>query len=965
MRKFNLIWIMILCLLVIPIVWSDTPDYYLIAEANNITGWNDNDNEVLPLGNNKWMIYSNFTIDNEDTQRGKIMESLFFDGFINSKITNLTHLYTSDANDNGKRGIKARIYTGDVPQSDTASYTGTFNDTTNNSGCYIWSRIDLTTAGNSDLTGRLEVPTGNTIHTLSVYNGDDDTSDELGTGGDTFTNPSTLQLEWGGSYSAGYYNSDLSAILLCRGNISWVEYYWLGDYSTYSNIDYYNDYNIPLLVGGSSFLISALDNYTQYGYEQTDITNFTATITNGTHTYNETANISEFVVFTDIEGLWNITITHDDYNSVTYENYNISTDLTAYMTQTHEHTDEQCYECIQADTYVKEDNPDAFYNTSTILYAMGDDANIRRIFIGLNASNLKNLSGVSDGNFYWYKHSDGGQNEYFTLLQGNSCDDLDANGYNWNNQPSCNYSTSWEGQDETGGWKDYDISDLDGTPTSVILRYGESSEGGTSETEEFRSKEYAGTTYDPYLNLTYVSNFTIESFDDVTGDEITTTPINITISNGAWSRNDVLDGESSISYPFDEGIYNISITAEGATQTHTNYDLSSESNYLVENMIFYVNITNCTSGDIALNFTIKDEENDDLLTSELEADFTLTTDFSSQDFNFDLSGNSSYQFCLNPSGLDVTLDGFVNYVPEDNENYSYARSYYFNDATINGDTQQDITLYALEDSYATEITFNVQEDGNNLDDATIYAERYDIGTGNYLLVAMGETDASGQTTMYLRYGDAYYKFLVYSNGELRKTDGPSLLSTTSKTFYLFSSIVEDDYLETWIDLQEILYSFSYNNATNVSSLSYSSPAGTPLTQGCLRVTKIDFGGEDEVCYSCESSASATITCLLTDLDADYRNEFIAYVDDTYYIMASNYLSLTEKLSDKIGLDGVFISIFIIGLLAFVGLFNPASAIIFALLGVILVSMFGLIDLGLTAVVAIIFVGVVLAFKLKT
>jgi len=82
-------------------------------------------------------------------------------------------------------------------------------------------------------------------------------------------------------------------------------------------------------------------------------------------------------------------------------------------------------------------------------------------------------------------------------------------------------------------------------------------------------------------------------------------------------------------------------------------------------------------------------------------------------------------------------------------------------------------------------------------------------------------------------------------------------------------------------------------------------------------------------------------------------------------MASNYLSLTEKLSDKIGLDGVFISIFIIGLLAFVGLFNPASAIIFALLGVILVSMFGLIDLGLTAVVAIIFVGVVLAFKLKT
>lgn len=398
----------------------------------------------------------------------------------------------------------------------------------------------------------------------------------------------------------------------------------------------------------------------------------------------------------------------------------------------------------------------------------------------------------------------------------------------------------------------------------------------------------------------------------------------------------------------------------------TAYDNNSESNTSNSRNIDIIQFINCSEDNIALNFTIQDEETDNLLISELDADFTLSNDDVTEGYNFELSGNNTYQFCLSPTGVDVTLSGFVNYIPEDNENYSYARSYYFNDASINGNNQQDITLYALEDTYATEITFTVQEDGNNLEGATIYAERYDIGTGNYLLVAMGKTSASGQTTMYLRYGDAYYKFLIYDeDGNLRKTEGVSLLSTTSKTFYLFSSVVEDDYLETWIDLQKIIYSFSYNNVTNVSSLSYSSPAGTPLTQGCLRVTEIDFGGEDEVCYSCESSASATINCLLTDLDADYRNEFIAYVNNTYYIMDSSYLSLTESLSDKIGLDGVFIAIFIIGLLAFVGLFNPASAIIFAILGVILVSMFGLIDLGLTAIVAIIFVGVVLAFKLKT
>jgi len=717
--------------------------------------------------------------------------------------------------------------------------------------------------------------------------------------------------------------------------------------------------------------ITAMDNYTQYGYEQTNITNFTATITNGTHTYNETANISEFVIFENVTGLWNITITHDDYNSVTYDNHNVSTNLTGYLTQTHEHSfidTNNALGYIVEDTYINKDSPTSNYVSTTSLYLERADQlwDVKIAYFAVNLTNL-NASEYSNIilNLNLYSIADGGGTAGATYFENF----IDMAIPTWNNQNTLEWGDSVGLNDFNAGatgWKEINLTPAIENPIDDFSVELEPTQYSGDYIQSYRSINYATPSSRPYITANYTSNFTIGVFDSVTGDEITTTPITITISNGAWSRNDVIDGESSISYPFDEGIYNISITVEEATQNQINYDLSTESNYLVENMIFYTNITNCTSGDIALNFTIKDEENEDLLISELEADFTLTTDFSSQNFNFDLDGNNSYQFCLNPSGLDVTLDGFVNYIPEDNENYSYARRYYFNDATINGNNQQDITLYALEDTYATEITFTVQEDGNNLDGAIIYAERYDIGTGNYLLVAMGQTDASGQTIMYLRYGDAYYKFLIYDeDGNLRKTDGPSLLSTTSKTFYLFSSVVEDDYLETWIDLQKIIYSFSYNNVTNVSSLSYSSPAGTPLTQGCLRVTEIDFGGEDEVCYSCESSASATINCLLTDLDADYRNEFIVYVNNTYYIMDSSYLSLTESLGDKIGLDGVFISIFIIGLLAFVGLFNPASAIIFAILGVILVSMFGLIDLGLTAVVAIIFVGVVLAFKLKT
>ena len=229
---------------------------------------------------------------------------------------------------------------------------------------------------------------------------------------------------------------------------------------------------------------------------------------------------------------------------------------------------------------------------------------------------------------------------------------------------------------------------------------------------------------------------------------------------------------------------------------------------------------------------------------------------------------------------------------------------------------------------------------------------------------MAQTDIQGQTTMYLRYGDAFYTFKVYDDGELLGTDGPSLLSTTTKTFNFWSASEQDHYWPVWTGLTTIDYNFSWINATNVSRLYFSDPSGLS-TEGCLRTREIDYSGESQVCYSCESTASATIDCLLTDLDANYINEFIVNVNGSYYVMASSYLSLEENLSDLIGLDGVFLSIFIIGLLAFVGLFNPAASVLFSMLGVIVCIMFGLINIGLAALVAILFVGGVIAFKLKS
>jgi len=73
------------------------------------------------------------------------------------------------------------------------------------------------------------------------------------------------------------------------------------------------------------FTIRAKDSVT---YDT--IYNFTINMTNGTETYN---NVSDGVLinYENLTGFWNITLSHEDYDSVTYENYNVSNDLTAYL----------------------------------------------------------------------------------------------------------------------------------------------------------------------------------------------------------------------------------------------------------------------------------------------------------------------------------------------------------------------------------------------------------------------------------------------------------------------------------------------------------------------------------------------------------------------------------------------------------------------------------------------------------
>jgi len=385
-------------------------------------------------------------------------------------------------------------------------------------------------------------------------------------------------------------------------------------------------------------------------------------------------------------------------------------------------------------------------------------------------------------------------------------------------------------------------------------------------------------------------------------------------------------------------------------------------NLTVTTMDFY----NCTGGNISLNFTGYDEEEKTLLVPDYDLDVSLTLSSATDSklYSFALTGNQSYQLCLDPAGVEVNVSGFVEY-GANNDSYSYPRQYYFDNAQIDGGDQMDISLYQLEDDLATAVTFNAIRDSVGVSDIIIHLQRYDPGTGTYTLVAMGETGASGNDIIYLRLTDAWYRVFAYEDGVLvYSSDAEHILSTTYNMYLSGGGGGYSDWWDDWFAFDDITYNLYYNDTTNYTVLTADDSTGA-TTSMCLKVDKYAMGNIENICYTCESTASVSMSCELVDQDAYYIAKFVAYHDDQWKVIDQIEISLSSGLGDLIGKDGLLYAFLIVGMFAFIGLWNPVIAIILTLIGVIVIWSLGLISMSFLAIAGLVVAGAVLMFKLKT
>lgn len=481
-----------------------------------------------------------------------------------------------------------------------------------------------------------------------------------------------------------------------------------------------------------------------------------------------------------------------------------------------------------------------------------------------------------------------------------------------------------------------------------------------------------------YLTLTYNGsnqNATMWVDGSPVGSGIVTGASGLTQSSSSFKIGNS-DGTIWSNTSFDEfSIWNETLSQSkinnirALTSPNDFFNIQNVSSAIGTNTFNVLNLTICNNGansNMALNLSGYNEEDYSKLNMSIGFTGNISSISDSLEFSFSLSNNQTYPICLTPSNLNVSLTGLIDYTPE-NSSFTFARQYYFDNATISGGLKNQIKLYSLQDSLSTAVTFNVNKGGIPAPNIYIWLQRYDVGTGAYTLVAIGKTNANGNDIIYARLTDAFYRILALENGVVVYDSGTTHITSSTFNINLAGGSGGLSFVPSIYDqLGRINYNLSFNESgTNRVVLTYLDSSGLS-TSGCLRVSKYsNQNATTELFYNCSTgSALNTQSYQLTDFTSNHIGEFIAFNNNVYRIVSRIFINMTDSLAKRLGKDGLFYAFFLITTLTLLGAFNPKVMIIMFLLGLIMSKLLQLITLSTPAVLVICVLGGLIIFKIK-
>lgn len=397
----------------------------------------------------------------------------------------------------------------------------------------------------------------------------------------------------------------------------------------------------------------------------------------------------------------------------------------------------------------------------------------------------------------------------------------------------------------------------------------------------------------------------------------------------------------------------------------------SEINYNTENnnhTVYRINLTSCMAPAITntLNFTIFDEIDGVPVSSDLDSVWTFwanTGDGSvTREYSNGTDGQTFFNFCLFPSWANLTTNAIISYSAVGYE----PRDYHLVDYNLDN-SSENISLYLLSTANATTFKLTVRDNSYfYYPNHVVRTLRYRAATDSFIEVESCTTDVDATCLTHLVLEDVDYRFMVvdpdgiivHTTGNIRPYCPESAIFSQCLLTVLIPPPLET-YSYVWDEITGLSYSLTFNNVTNVSSLTYSFLAGS-VTYIRFKVTQ----GLTTICSTNASAVAGVITCDLNGYNGTVKQQvFLARSDELAFL--TKYLDLGQ-IFQGFGDAGLFFLILIVITIAISSVVtgSPIAAIVLSIaaLGIGLVTGIG--NMGVAAVIMLAVAGAFVIYKLR-
>lgn len=432
---------------------------------------------------------------------------------------------------------------------------------------------------------------------------------------------------------------------------------------------------------------------------------------------------------------------------------------------------------------------------------------------------------------------------------------------------------------------------------------------------------------------------------------------------------------------------NLNILPSLGLATGTNYsynwtfNLSGEGLYKTNQSnltIYNLSIDECgVNNFMVMNLTLRDEEDlntlfqpDTLNGTQIDLDVNVTSKInSSVNYRYYHSyinnTNATITLCMQKNLLTATsykIDFVLSYAGTDR----VQEFYYLDNGTLdlsgyyNPYTKSNISLYDLKVASSTTFLFTfLDSSGNGIPNSIVHTYRKYIGDGLYREVERSKSDNNGETHMHLVEEDVIYYFMVTQNGTIIFTssqyNAKCLSSPCSISFQLGTSGINWD---DWV-FNERNYNVFTDRATRIVYLNFTGNASRLVNFTLYRLQK------GVLTYINTTSTTAQTGQLNMYVPNSYGNQtFYVWVYSNNYKIFERLVDLKNQAVRIFGNFGLLMGGFMILTLALMGVSEGVLILVTVPIGLIIITLMSLVDLSWMAIISLICVAVIIAFKLS-